>query len=61
MKRKFPDAHELVKAIVDAESKRDHWVFRAQELLAAGNKTAARAALKRADFWEHQRRTLIAK
>lgn len=55
--------HELVAAHMEfccrrdtATQRRDYWVSECQRLSEAGKLEAARKALKKADWWEFQRR-----
>lgn len=45
-------------AHVEATKRRDEWALKSEALLKAGKMEAARKALARADYWQHQKRLL---
>lgn len=56
--RKPIDLQVRVAAHVEASRKRDEWARRGLDWSKAGKKKQARVALKKAEFWEAQRKKL---
>lgn len=57
--KKIPDVQPLFRAHLEASLKRNAWAKKGLELQQAGKIGKARAALRKAEYWDFQRRQIV--